>query len=95
MFVPTLIGAALFYAFVPGVLLTFPKGASQKTVLVVHSLLFAVVTGLVMHLYRMHFESFGNHGASCPASHRMLPDQTCEAIGGERGKVYGPSPQVK
>ena len=35
--------AALFVAFVPGVLVTLPKGGSKMTVLVVHALLFTLV----------------------------------------------------
>jgi hypothetical protein len=35
--------AALFVAFVPGVLVTLPKGASKMTVLIVHALLFTLV----------------------------------------------------
>jgi hypothetical protein len=35
--------AVLFVAFVPGVLVTLPKGGSKYTVLAVHTLLFTVV----------------------------------------------------
>ena len=35
--------AALFVAFVPGVLLTLPSGGSKYTVLAVHAVLFTVV----------------------------------------------------
>jgi len=35
--------AALFVAFVPGVLVTLPKGGSKMTVLAVHALLFTLV----------------------------------------------------
>jgi len=35
--------AALFVAFVPGVLVTLPKGGSKMTVVVVHALLFTLV----------------------------------------------------
>ena len=35
--------AALFAAFVPGVLVTLPRGGSKMTVLAVHALLFVVV----------------------------------------------------
>lgn len=35
--------AALFVAFVPGVLVTLPKGGNRMTILAVHALLFAVV----------------------------------------------------
>jgi hypothetical protein len=101
MLVPVLISAVLFYAFVPGVLVTLPKGASHKTTLLVHAVLFAVTTGLVMHLYRAHFfEFFGNHGASCPVTHKMVDangncEPNCPPGGCERGKLYTVSPQVK
>ena len=94
--VSALLSALLFYAFVPGVFMTLPKGSSHKTVLVVHAVLFAVVSSMVMWYYWTKVkEYFGNHGASCPASHRMLPDETCQPIGGERGKVYGTDPKLK
>jgi len=35
--------AALFIAFVPGVLVTLPKGGSKMTVVAVHAVLFTVV----------------------------------------------------
>lgn len=38
-----LMNAVLFYAFVPGVLLSLPQGASTQTKLLVHAALFAVV----------------------------------------------------
>jgi hypothetical protein len=38
-----LFNAVLFYAFVPGVLVTLPPGSSHQVVLLVHSVLFAVV----------------------------------------------------
>jgi hypothetical protein len=43
MWVWYLFNAVLFYAFAPGVLVTLPSGSSHQTVLLVHSVLFAVV----------------------------------------------------
>lgn len=47
-----LLNAVLFYAFVPGVLVTLPPGSSHQTVLVVHALLFAVVHHFACQLLR-------------------------------------------
>jgi hypothetical protein len=63
------VAAVLFYAFVPGVLVTLPPKSSQMTVLVVHSVLFAVVLHYALKYVR-HYEYFGNHGpAGCPPTH--------------------------
>ena len=43
------ISAVLFAAFVPGVLVTLPPGGSYTTVLIVHGLLYAVVS---MYLWK-------------------------------------------
>jgi len=43
MWVSLLLNAVLFYAFVPGVLLSLPSGGSHETKLLVHAVLFAVV----------------------------------------------------
>jgi hypothetical protein len=68
--VSTLLSAVLFAAFVPGVLLRFPKTGSFKVVLGVHALLFAVVTSFVMSYYWTHKnEFFGNYGPTCPNGH--------------------------
>ena len=76
-----MIAAALFVAFTPGVLTTLPSKSSGKwTVLVVHGVLFALVTNCVMryyHKYVVFREGFGNYGPSCPASHYMGEDQVC------------------
>lgn len=48
MYTKLLVKALLFIAFVPGVLLTLPPGGSPMVVLVVHALLFVVVSGYVM-----------------------------------------------
>ena len=61
----------LFVAFVPGVLVTLPSKASpRRTVLLVHAILFTVVTTFVMRYYwvniKGYLEKFGNFGAVCP-----------------------------
>ena len=61
-----LISAGLFYAFVPGVLLTLPKGGSRTTVLLTHAVLFAVTVSAVMMLYWGMKEQMTNYGAVCP-----------------------------
>ena len=42
-----LVTALTFYLVVPGVLVTLPPGGSRQTVLLVHSLVFAVVHMMV------------------------------------------------
>jgi len=69
--ISSLISALLFVAFVPGVLVTLPsKSASRRTVLLVHMILFTVVTTFVMRYYwvniKGYIEKFGNFGAVCP-----------------------------
>jgi hypothetical protein len=65
--VSSILAALLFAAFVPGVLVTIPKGASRTTVLLVHALLFAFVTHWVMWYYwTVIRERFGNYGATIP-----------------------------
>ena len=68
--VSSILSALLFAAFVPGVLLKLPKGGTPGTVLAVHSVLFAVVTSLVMWVYwtkiKGYTETFANYGGSCP-----------------------------
>lgn len=44
MWAKILFKALLFIAFVPGVLVTLPPGGSYTTVLIVHGLLYAVVS---------------------------------------------------
>jgi hypothetical protein len=80
-FVSLILSAVLFAAFVPGVLLTFPKGGSKATVLVVHALLFAVVSSLVMMWYWGMRENMGNYGVTCPNGYMMTPDQNCVPVG--------------
>jgi hypothetical protein len=77
--ISSLLSALLFTAFVPGVLLRIPQRGSHMTVLVVHALLFAVVTSLVMHFYwhniKGYVEKFGNYGATCPNGYKMGANQ--------------------
>jgi hypothetical protein len=47
MWLKLLIKAALFVAFVPGVLITLPPMGDRTTVLIVHGILFAVVSTYV------------------------------------------------
>lgn len=72
------VAAILFYAFVPGVLVTLPPKSSHMTVLVVHSILFAVVLHYAMKYVR-RYEYFGNHGpAGCPPTHYESHDYGVE-----------------
>jgi hypothetical protein len=80
-FVSLILSAVLFAAFVPGVLVTFPKGGSKATVLVVHAVLFAVVSSMVMMWYWGMRENMGNYGVSCPNGYMMTPDQNCVPTG--------------
>jgi hypothetical protein len=60
-----LLAAALFYAFIPGVLVTLPPKGSKMTVQLVHAALFAVV--LYYAMKHLRYEHYGNHGpAGCP-----------------------------
>ena len=58
-----ILSVLLFAAFVPGVLFKLPKSGSYKTVLIVHAVLFAIVTTVIMHSVK---EAFGNYGPTCP-----------------------------
>jgi len=73
-----LIAAALFIVFVPGVFFTFPKGQSHTVVLVVHAILFAITTHVVM---KAIVEQFGNYGPTCPNGYVMKEDGTCIPTG--------------
>jgi hypothetical protein len=76
-FISPIISVLLFMAFVPGVLVTLPSRSSPRTtVLVVHGLLFMVVTTLVMRFYWMNIrgyvETFAtNFGNTCPNGYVM------------------------
>jgi hypothetical protein len=76
-----IISIFLFVLFVPGVVITLPKGASKGTVLVVHALLFAVVASVVMSLYWGVREGFGNFGPKCPNGYRQTEDEGCVPTG--------------
>jgi hypothetical protein len=65
-FVAVVLSVLLFAAFVPGVLVTLPKTGSKATVLIVHAVLFAVVTHFVMQYYWRYKESMSNYGGVCP-----------------------------
>lgn len=80
-FVSLLVSAVLFAAFVPGVVVTFPKGGSKATVLVVHAVLFALTSSMVMMWYWGMRENMGNYGVKCPNGYMMTPDQNCVPVG--------------
>jgi hypothetical protein len=66
-----LISFLLFAAFVPGVLVTLPSKSSPRShIVLVHAILFTVVTALVMRYYwvniKGYIEKFGNFGPVCP-----------------------------
>jgi hypothetical protein len=89
--VSSVLSALLFMLFVPGVLVTLPsKTASRRTILLVHGLLFAVVTSLVMRYYwvniKGYLEKFGNFGPVCPNGFAPQGDD-CVATG---GPTYNP-----
>jgi hypothetical protein len=50
MYGKLLLNALLFALLVPGVLVTLPPGGSRMTVLVVHSLVFALVSCYVVKM---------------------------------------------
>lgn len=99
--VSALLSALLFVVFVPGVVLTLPsKTSSRRTVLLVHAVVFAVVTSLVMRFYwhniKGYIEKFGNFGAVCPNGFAQQGDD-CVPTGHatystDSGKVPEPSP---
>ena len=83
------ISAALFAAFVPGVVVTLPgKGSGRMTVLAVHAVLFSLAAMYAMKWYWGMRENMGNYGVTCPNGYKMLPDQTCVPVG---GPTYKPS----
>ena len=53
--------AALFVAFVPGVLVTLPKGGAKYTVLAVHAVLFTLVWHFTNKMVRRATEGFQNN----------------------------------
>ena len=69
--VSALLSALLFAAFVPGVLVTLPsRSSSRKTTLLVHAVVFAFITSVVMRFYwyniRGYVETMTTFGATCP-----------------------------
>lgn len=80
-FVSILLGALVFAALVPGVVVRLPPRGSRTTVLVVHALLFAVVSTLVMKWYWMGREHMGNYGQQCPNGYTMVSDGNCVPTG--------------
>lgn len=85
-----LITAALFYAFIPGVLVTLPPRGSHKTVLLVHAVLFALVAHVVLKFYHRYIifrEGFGNFGPTCPNGYLMDEKQVCRPVGHQTAPV--------
>lgn len=80
-FVSVILGALIFAAFVPGVLVRLPPGGNKTTVLIVHGLLFAVVSTLAMRSYWMGREHMGNYGEQCPNGYSMVGDGNCVPTG--------------
>lgn len=80
-FISIILSALIFAAFVPGVLITFPQGQSKATILVVHAILFAVISSFVMKIYWSTREHMGNYGVKCPNGYMMTPDQNCVPVG--------------
>ena len=79
--ISSVLSALLFAAFVPGVLLKIPKNGSPATILVVHAVLFAVVTTLVMRFYWHNIkgvvENYAqfNYGKTCPNGYAVKINQ--------------------
>lgn len=79
--VSPLLSALLFLVFIPGVVVTLPsKTASRRTVLLVHTAIFVVVTTLVMRFYwhniKGYVESMTNYGTVCPNGYAPGTDPT-------------------
>jgi hypothetical protein len=91
-----ILSALLFAAFVPGVLIKLPRNGSFKTVLLVHALLFAIVTSFVMNYYWHNIrEKFGNYGPTCPNGYIPGANQGGQADCVPTGHVtYDPSTGV-
>lgn len=61
------LSALVFTALVPGFLITLPRHGTKGTIMVVHSLLFALVLHVVLKMYHRHLEQYMNYGpAGCP-----------------------------
>lgn len=91
-FVSIILGALVFAGLVPGVLVRLPPRASKTTVLVVHAILFALVSTIVMNWYWMGREHMGNYGQQCPNGFAMMSDGNCVPTGKQ---TYDSSMQVK
>jgi hypothetical protein len=79
--ISSIIAAVLFVAFVPGVLTRIPPGGTKATVLVVHAVLFSLVTSAVMYVYWNCLERFGNYGDVCPNGYNKTESGDCVATG--------------
>ena len=74
--ISTVLSVLLFAAFVPGVIVRIPQHGTRGTVLVVHAILFAIVTSFVMNFYLTNIrERFGNYGPTCPNGYVPGPNQ--------------------
>ena len=74
--ISTVLSVLLFAAFVPGVLVRIPQNGTRGTVLVVHAILFAIVTSFVMNFYWTKIrERFGNYGTTCPNGYTVGTNQ--------------------
>lgn len=74
--ISTVLSVLLFVAFVPGVLVRIPQHGTRGTVLVVHAILFSIVTSFVMNFYWTKIrERFGNYGPTCPNGYAPGPNQ--------------------
>jgi len=96
-FIATILSVLLFAAFVPGVLVTLPKGGSKATILITHAALFAVVTHFVMYYYWTYREGMSNYGGVCPNGYVVGMSETgvedCVPTG---HPTYGPgAPKAK
>ena len=79
--VSVVLGALVFVAFVPGVLVRLPPRASKTNVLAVHAVLFAIVSTCVMKLYWAGKEHMGNYGTACPNGYVMKENGDCVPVG--------------
>jgi hypothetical protein len=74
--ISSVLAALVFAAFVPGVFVRIPQRGSYTTVLLVHAVLFAIVSGFVMNFYWKNIaERFGNYGPTCPNGYVMGSNQ--------------------
>ena len=74
--ISTVLSVLLFAAFVPGVLVRIPEHGTRGTVLVVHAILFSIVTSFVMNFYWTKIrERFGNYGPPCPNGYAVGTNQ--------------------